>query len=229
MSCCVTKNYYSPQKKWILLLNTAEIRRKTQVRQPYCNLYAYGANNPVRYIDPDGRYLINNIKVFNNYGRPETAESYALSNFDEIRKTAGKSSRLGWWQVDGIYKLLPLYSSTPGFQNDVAFADKQTMSTLKSIAGSQKNKDNFIKEIVFSKVTTEKKENGVVAVNLTVSRITTDYKNNIVDITDPITVTLAFTTDEELERFKTREAGLKIMAKDALQKANIELDFGVEK
>ena len=55
MSCCGTKNYYSPQKKWILLLHTAEIRRKTQVRQPYCNLYAYGANNPVRYIDPDGR------------------------------------------------------------------------------------------------------------------------------------------------------------------------------
>ena len=55
MSCCVTKNYYSPQKKWILLLHTAEIRRKTQVRQPYCNLYAYGANNPVHYIDPDGQ------------------------------------------------------------------------------------------------------------------------------------------------------------------------------
>ena len=44
MSCCPAKNYYSPQKKRILLLNTAEIRQKTQVRQPYCNLYAYAAN-----------------------------------------------------------------------------------------------------------------------------------------------------------------------------------------
>ena len=55
MSCCVTKNYYSPQKNRILPLNTAEIRRKKQVRQSYCNLYAYGANNPVRYIDPGGK------------------------------------------------------------------------------------------------------------------------------------------------------------------------------
>ena len=58
MSCCVTKNYYSPQKNRILLLHTTEIRRKTQVRQPYCNLYAYGANNPVRYIDPTRKWTL---------------------------------------------------------------------------------------------------------------------------------------------------------------------------
>ena len=73
MSCCVKKNYYSPQKKRILLLHTAEIRRKTQVRQPYCNLYAYGANNPVRYIDPDGRNIAFGVDKYGAGGNGHTS------------------------------------------------------------------------------------------------------------------------------------------------------------
>ena len=69
MSCCVNKNYYSPQKKWILLLNAAEIRRKTPLRQPYCNLYHYAGNNPVKYIDPDGNSPVNPYAKYDNYGR----------------------------------------------------------------------------------------------------------------------------------------------------------------
>ncbi|MBC6719221.1 hypothetical protein [Treponema sp. Marseille-Q4130] len=83
MSCCVTKNYYSPQKKRILLLNTAEIRRKTQIRQPYCNLYAYGANNPVHYIDPDGNRLLT-IFAYWNMSNYSNQKEHLLGNSSGI-------------------------------------------------------------------------------------------------------------------------------------------------
>ena len=98
MSCCVTKNYYSPQKKRILLLHTAEIRRKTHLRQPYCNLYAYGANNPVRYIDPTGRSAGDLFDTLD-----EAAEDFAKTyNDDSIRNNVEYGTTL-YKNKDGKY------------------------------------------------------------------------------------------------------------------------------
>ena len=230
MRVCTKKKHVSHAKSWISMLNSAGIHQKTASVPAYNNLYHYAGNNPVKYTDPDGRYLINNTIVFNNNGKSETAETYALSHFDEIRKTAGKPFRLGWWKNTNTksYDLLPLHTTTSGFKNNVNFSDVETMKTLKSIADSQKKKDEIIREFVSAKVTTEKKENGVIAVNLTVSRITANYKNQIIDVTEPFTVTLAFTTEEELNKFTTRKDGLTIIANGALESANIKLNFGVE-
>ena len=93
MNGFLNKNLKSYAKNWLAPVKYAEIQSKNAVRNQYTNLYAYGANNPIHYTDPDGRKtisaqvqeLIKKIGAgFNLYVPPKLIEDLEIKGWEYI-------------------------------------------------------------------------------------------------------------------------------------------------
>ena len=69
MTSLKQKSQFSQPVCWLSYSKNCEIQRKKAFNPTYGNLFAYAANNPVHYTDPDGRevllFIIRDIRSYN--------------------------------------------------------------------------------------------------------------------------------------------------------------------
>ena len=86
MTVLEEKKYKPGSKNWLIYEKSREIARKKAFSPTNSNLYAYAANNPVHYIDPDGRiqYPIMSLHKMQDLGDKAT-----LNGSNELMKEVG--------------------------------------------------------------------------------------------------------------------------------------------
>ena len=67
MTNCRLKKSETFSKNWVNTLNSLKIQQKNYFSPQNGNLYAYAANNPVRYMDPDGKAVSSTRWLYRNW------------------------------------------------------------------------------------------------------------------------------------------------------------------
>ena len=176
MNSCTNKKYNFPHKNWLSLLNVHEKQRKKTSRPTYSNLYAYAANNPVRYLDPNGRFLI----------KTKSAEVVALRNKSFLYSRQAYMEPMviaDDWRIWNINLL--------GNKNILLSEDLN--KALDNVINERKRPSPYTKTMIIATCT--KLDNDIYKINIVAATITELPEGVIILSNDPETVAYATATE----------------------------------
>ena len=133
------KNNFSHNKNWSSLLKNIEIERKQAVLKNNSDLYDYGANNPVHYIDPDGKAITNNTK---NFIIARLEDPIKLSDGTEIDTVVLAPGDTYKGNVDGTRDLDGNYTKISAQSNQTVNYSVEEDNSIKFLDNESK-KNNF--------------------------------------------------------------------------------------
>jgi RHS repeat-associated protein len=182
------------------------------------HLYHYAGNNPVKYTDPDGKFLINNVdKNFKGIdGKMYTTRDYATMYPMGLWNVSFSSTVLG---TDGEGLIMPILTS--GYAGDIVF-ENGLNNKLHIVENVRKTESKLTNTSVTAKAT--KMKNGFYQIDLTAS----------ISMTDPFTGettsestsgTIAFASNAELLEtpFGYQQSRVNAIANQVLTEAKINV------
>lgn len=153
------KKYKLFPKKWILASRYSEFRRNSALIPANAGLFHYAGNNPVRYIDPDGRYI---LKIKNEVVRKKLYKLYDSSKTFKQQVNRLLESK----NTSGQKVCLVITTQTSKYAGNTVTNDSDVTEDL-NVLGIDKNGKPFIPD----KILKGEKDIQVININLDLDRI----------------------------------------------------------